>query len=120
MPSIQLTDTNLTSWSPPFAMTITRISCKGGGADGFDSIATLDSVSGGGEGASSRKNVSLEVDEEDSFSLQIGDLEEDTWFNTSSYVMAKGASGKFGGSGLDSIGDDRTAGEDGGDPTGEQ
>lgn len=93
------------SWVCPSGVTEVMVECWGGGADGFDSGGT--NADGGGGGGAYARSI-LAVTPSTSYSYYVGDrgeTAEDTWFDTSSTVKAKGAFGGTGGPVNTSIGD---------------
>lgn len=101
---IFLTTPGAGSWTVPADCTSATIECIGGGGNG--AIANS-GIRGGGGGAYSKKN-SLTLTPGASINYQVGGVAQDSWFQSTSVVLAKG--GTNGASSVNGIGGQASAG----------
>ncbi len=113
-------------WVCPDGVTEIQIECWGGGGGGGNSVDSYYRVlAGGGGGAYSKKN-SLAVVPGNSYNYFVGGQSQDTWFKSTSDVLAKGGvssvsnadgrSSKAGGQASAGVGDVKYSGGNSGTP----
>lgn len=106
---IILTATGANTWTVPSDFTaINTVEVIGGGATGGNVGGGLSGVGGGGGAYALKNNLALTPGAVINYT--IGTAGNDTWFNTSGTVLAKGATGQIGGSAASSIGDSKFSG----------
>ncbi len=124
--STTITNTATTTWTAPLGVTSVNVEVWGGGGRGGSTSNNGTETGGGGGGAYARDSI-IAVTAGTTYNLKVGAgststlAGEDSWFNTSGTVLAKGgnsvannsATGATGGSSTNSIGDVKWAGGNG-------